>query len=471
MEVDFMSVDGALYNVPNVALKTYRKIGDHFKTHSTVMEVRHNLLQITSEDLPREGFDENPFIFLEGSSGSGKTQMCFNIMSAMDADRDFFYFLFTTPRSNSQEIYRNFANLSQLFKNCVGQDATSYLNIVSPSCSTLFSKSLFLYGFIYELLEGGISKRNVSIRPKTGLQIYDLLTEKKILTRRPIFIIDECIAIDDNTQNERLQEVRFVRNVFRSAGLGLIMLGTDSRAAKLTNTIGESSRSDIPRPWCYIVGIFPSVDVKLLSLPADTPDSIIQTLQSSRPLFAQRAALEIRNGKSFDLVLLEVFNYIVSVKKIFGNDSGRLGQIRLFQNAHYSLPGFSDRSTTLIHSHFAQIDGAKTFTLLNDGCKVGFDTPWKPCSAFPKLNDDVLLYLLLMGGKGYPAFRLESNTVPFAWFLLDNLGTYDHRGNILDFSNRIQKSNSGNFLEALLCTVVCVASHSNGIRGNCILFI
>jgi hypothetical protein len=104
---------------------------------------------------------------------------------------------------------------------------------------------------------------------------------------------------------------------------------------------------------------------------------------------------------------------------------------------------------------------------MNDGCKEGSQDTWEPCSSFPAVENDVLLYLLFMGGKDYSAFLDGKNSkpVPFSRFLLNNRAAYNSRGNRLDYGNKIQKSNSGQFLESLLATTVCVASHANGIIG------
>ena len=163
---------------------------------------------------------------------------------------------------------------------------------------------------------------------------------------------------------------------------------------------------------------------------------------------------------------MAVFKKLVNVKKIFGNYYGQLGQLRLFHNSHYQLNDFNEQSTALIHSHYAQLFGPKNFVLMNDGCIKGeCDDFWKPCSIFPKIEDDVLLYLIFMGGNGYPAFRLNGNPVPYAYFLLNINNDIDYRSNILDFSNAEQPSNDGMFLESLLCSTVCLSSHWNGVEG------
>jgi hypothetical protein len=321
-----------------------------------------------------------------------------------------------------------------------------------------------VYGFIFELLSNGVHSSAVKIEAKSGVDVRDLMIEKKIDQCRPIFILDECIAIAE----ESLKKVRFVRNCFRCLGLGLVMLGTDSRAAKLPSNIGDSSRSDFTRPWCYVFGQFPALDLSLLDLPSDgLPSWLPYILVNSRPLFAQLVVSQLLNGfTDFDNLMKDAFTNLIQVKKIFGNYYGKLGQLRLFQNAHSSLKDWDNQSTPLIHSHFAQLnEDSKNFVLMNDGCIQHTDEAWKPCSAFPKIENDLLLYLLLMGGKYHSAFRLKGRQVPYFHFLMETRGDPDYRSHILDLSNAVQTSNDGMFLESLLCSTVCLASHSNGVQG------
>jgi hypothetical protein len=446
-------VFGSFVMTENPAFISYRNIGEVLKEDSCVSKVCIFLEEITSRDIPETGFDELPFAFLEGSSGSGKSQMGFSICAQISKIRKVFYFLFDPPGSSSQEIYRNFRNISTLFKKCYSKDSKFYEEAPSPNCSRLFGETLYVYGFIYELISG---ENSSSFGPKTGKEVLDMMATKGIKLKRPVFIVDECIAISD----ESLRKVRFVRNCFRSLGLGLVMCGTDSRAAKLPSNIGTTSRSETSVAWCYVFGHFPNVNLPLLDLPEWTPEWLKIVLQHSRPLFAKFVADEIRNtcfdNFNVDKMLMAVFKKLVNVKKIFGNYYGQLGQLRLFHNSHYQLNDFNEQSTALIHSHYAQLFGPKNFVLMNDGCIKGeCDDFWKPCSIFPKIEDDVLLYLIFMGGNGYPAFRLNGNPVPYAYFLLNINNDIDYRSNILDFSNAVQRSNDGMFLESLLCSTVC----------------
>ncbi|OAJ32787.1 hypothetical protein BDEG_28667 [Batrachochytrium dendrobatidis JEL423] len=71
-----------------------------------------------------------------------------------------------------------------------------------------------------------------------------------------------------------------------------------------------------------------------------------------------------------------------------------------------------------------------------------------------------------MSGKGI--FRLLCRgwqAGAICTFLMKAKSNPDYRSHILYFSNAAQDSNDGMFLESLLCSTVCLASHSNGVKG------
>ena len=325
-------ISGTFYESINEALQKFRKNASILKSDDSVKEVCSLLIRITSGEFPESGFLDSPFVFLEGSSGSGKSQMGFTIEAKIQRQRQVFYFLFGSLGPASQKIYLNFWNISKLFNRCCIADGHLYsYDASSPNCGSLFRKKLYVFGFIYEVLSNGVHSRAVKIKAKSGMDVRDLMIKKKIDQCRPIFILDDCIAIEE----ESLRKVRFVRNCFRCLGLGLVMLGTDSRAVKLPYNIGNSSRSDFPRPWCYIFGQFPALDLSLLDLP---PDGVLPWLQyilvNSRPFFAQLVVAQLLNGfTDFDTLMKNVFMILVSVKRIFGLEiiTGNLGSFDYFR--------------------------------------------------------------------------------------------------------------------------------------------
>lgn len=250
---------------------------------------------------------------------------------------------------------------------------------------------------------------------------------------------------------------------------GLVLLGTDSRAAKLSINIGHRSMCGIAKPWCHLFGTYPPVNTLTLDLPPSLPDPIKHLLINSRPSFAQLAAQFIKSNEKHDLDV--IFKYVFTTasrrKKIFHNSFGRLGQIRLFQNAHYRYENFGDPSSTpLINSHFAILQLEANCVLLSDGTLENDpDCQWKPSSAFPELKNDLLLYLSFMGGKDFNAFQESGKPMPYSMFLMKQQEDIELRKCIVNFCNAKQKVNDGMFLESLMSASVCLASHFNGVGG------
>ena len=169
------------------------------------------------------------------------------------------------------------------------------------------------------------------------------------------------------------------------------------------------------------------------------------------------------------------------------------GQLCLFMNASYASVDSNDHATTpLIHHHFA---GLYTCAELQEPLVVNStmmllanQQKWKPISRFPPLDEDLLLYLSMMGLPGKPALfcstKMRTN-VPvqrnvWSYIVTDNQeierqsfsqATRDflqsdlYRKCMLDTSNLEQPTNDGMLLEAITAGAVCLASHCNGFTG------
>ena len=101
----------------------------------------------------------------------------------------------------------------------------------------------------------------------------------------------------------------------------------------------NNRRKEIPSPWCYIYGEFPPVQVELLTIPNNLPAYLVKMLECSRPLFSQYLAKAINLSRTGDIDewLATAFHLISGTKGSFSTSHGRLGQIRLFQNAHHNF--------------------------------------------------------------------------------------------------------------------------------------
>ena len=112
-----------------------------------------------------------PFIFICGSSGTGKTQIPFSLPHANEFP--FIYFLQNPKKDTGQAIYQQFFNVSKAFENCIEEDFESYAKKFENSgfsqltiyqCSEILEyKNMKFYsiGFIVKLFRE-ICKQRVS---------------------------------------------------------------------------------------------------------------------------------------------------------------------------------------------------------------------------------------------------------------------------------------------------------------------
>ncbi|KAJ3088317.1 hypothetical protein HK100_008076, partial [Physocladia obscura] len=184
-----------------------------------------------------------PFAFLEGSSGKGKTQTAFALISKLQSLKlPVMYLLFNKPTLSFQPIYRNFKSISSLFYDCVLHDEVNYSGNESPGFVSLTSKSLYTFGFIALLLNrfkvsNAVENFDelVEVKALDYSTVLNILSDSLFISNPPTFIIDEC-SFDEKAAGR----FRFIRNIFRTLGLRLVMLGTDGRAAMLMETMGKS---------------------------------------------------------------------------------------------------------------------------------------------------------------------------------------------------------------------------------------
>lgn len=342
----------------NEAYKAYTSIANQLVNDPTVIAICQKLCEITSSAIlipilmqsstttyvEADAF-EVPFVFLEGSSGSGKTQMAHNIISRLCLDiingapntmkRRCIYVPFLVPDKFSQRIYDNYFSVSRIFNDCIDQDLLQYEISRSLVCGTVFYQELFLFGFIFAAIfeVGGEDK---TIKPMKGQYVLERIRSDPVLKdSRPVFLLDECVLLSETPSNKH--HIRYIRNCFRSLGLGLVMMGTDSRAAELPYTTGKSSRGDeTSRAWCHIFGEYPRFRATTLPERYQHVDWYQLVLSNSRPWFSKllnEAAIRFSTA-SFEGLLRIVFEKVVRAKQIFQTSYGKLGQVRLFQNAH-----------------------------------------------------------------------------------------------------------------------------------------
>ena len=114
---------------------------------------------------------------------------------------------------------------------------------------------------LHELKVHGFDVKGVAPNPKALGEFIEQQVRARRADKLPVFVLDEAltsrIASDDG---EALRQFRLARNIFRAVGLVVILMGTNSKAAKFAFT-GHSSQSRSEggiRVWCRLITQLPT---------------------------------------------------------------------------------------------------------------------------------------------------------------------------------------------------------------------
>ena len=294
-----------------------------------------------------------PFIFIEGSSGMGKTQMAFNLRAA---GVKLVYFL--ASESQGQRIYKYHANISDAFIGSIRKDLDT-LNVDSKrrfnaSVDNFRSigedVSLYSFGFIKAMIT-----QQTSFKPITKKELIGYLNNNPD-SRNCVFFVDEFpFEVSIDRTNSNATELRFYRNIFRYFQLILIIAATNSTAKNLFLNTKCSREGEQAYKFCYIVTELPK-----FYLQKDCDEMTKYILKNSRPLFS-RLFLE-----SDSTSLEERLSFVSKQAHILkvGNSGNRNlyyihGQACLiFGNL---ADDFKIEDTALVHNHFANLKEENEF--------------------------------------------------------------------------------------------------------------
>ena len=412
-----------------------------------------------------------PFLFIEGSSGVGKTQSAFALRSALlekFKDIEFVYLVCKEPKFASiQSIYQAYDNINDAFAVCVKNDLEALKN-ERFDCTSLESRSLYIYGFIHHVLTK--PTKNFRIQKKLWGEVREVIKCCKF----PVVVLDEFPEII-NENESTINRCRLMRNSVRALKIPLVIMGTNSTAANLLQ-YSDQSRGEEQYPWCFLFPRLPPIDTQRLDFAINPNEWILDIINASRPLLGSKAYEKLGECRTVvmtvDMIddwLTRIANSLVDLKNVFKNGYGQHGQVAMFLNASYSYKSEKGDNrmhyTPLIHRHFACLPEKKPFYLTNR-LHTMESTMWVPKSIFPDPKDDVLLYLCLMGTKGFKPFRQDDNqAISFRTAAENLLQKKDGRVLTFDFVNAVQSSNSGMFLEAVMASSLIAASRKNGLQG------
>ncbi|KAE8895319.1 hypothetical protein PF003_g20690 [Phytophthora fragariae] len=462
-----------------------------------------------------------PFICVEGSSGMGKTQLAF----ALGGRRPWFYWPATRIGSDSQNLYQNFDKISDAFDEITLKDKPMKLfkaAILNSNSKFYKTELLWTYGFILALLKQYSLKTDQSTEMirfvgKTLLRVdkcnraavtefcASMKSSGKVL---PFFILDEMTP-NTNMDGGGMNMAAFQRNVFRTCGLVVIVMGTD---AKITNLIDQSGGSyKQTHMWMTIVPRFPP------NLPVALEDRAKQAawkqlvdrfpvldeiVMHSRGRFARYFVDSVAESgiRSADINLSDLLDAAfdeVSRKTQFGKDfmnkkggpdaqlmamSYSNARIDIMPSAGTEIPDRDTDSasepalkkrrlevgTKSMHLHFANLmdneltDVQRSTNQLHK-LRDGKWVPWRPLCCFPAINEDVLLYLAVLGGKKYSGYYDRVSNIPHS--TLEMFQLFPKGTGFATHKNPNALAKDFNAFENMVAQSIFCASRKKGVRG------
>ncbi|KAI9986643.1 hypothetical protein PInf_025596 [Phytophthora infestans] len=494
-------------------LAYYQRLGQEIqnKCHSCCGAILDKI-----DTIYEEGSHPTPFICVEGSSGMGKSQLAFSLGGeGRKHPRPWFYWPLLSAGEEMQPVYWNFSSIATAFKSVVEKDGLEKLpkaEILNCTSSFYSTQEIWTYGFIIELLRysscADVGAQMIRVENETfevakcGLKdVIDARTKMKVL---PFFILDEMTASVEIPNKMKLEA--FQRNVFRACGLVVIVMGTD---AKISNFLSQSQHSRTGSHWWMtVVSNFPNFQ----SIPFGDPAKeeswqkvinlhpvVKDIADNSRGLFSryfvdavvQFALEEVAENEIFaladmlDAAFKAVYVKTQDAKGFMSTETGRDAQLMAlsYTNASVKLPDFANSATSgdddwsepppkkgkvgvqSMHVHFANLvdEEITDVAVLGGRLKKVDGTRWMPICRFPVIEEDVLLYLAVLGGKEFSAYYDYNIRKRFS-----TAGVFD------EFRRRIGNEPHGNKnalrnnhfeFENLVAHALFCASRKNGVRG------
>ena len=406
-----------------------------------------------------------PFIFLHGSSGMGKTQMAFTLMNRKDLI--VYYFVCSNLGKTENPIHKRYHKMSAQFLQCVQTD------LDNPNFSLDYASG-HTFGFIVSLITGKNRFKPMTLTESSKI-IYNYLKENGPDSPKIVMFLDDF----PQREAENLNYLRFMRNVFRYLNVVAIFSSNSSSGANLIK-ISFSRNCSVRKDWCQVFSKFP----KVLNLFPDTFTKFQSyLLNNSRPLISGIFEQTLKADSSLDIsqVLGSVGTKIHQLKMnykqrfAFGQICLLLGIKNIVCNV-YSLNMVS-------RSHFANL-AEDAPSMLEMGCdcicKICGMCTWSPSLSFPNPKEDIILFLCLMGNKGYfPICEPNTtNRIPFKQSFMDikEIRNSEMRSNYFLDSNEwgdldMRFEDPQGFyctrleLEVITTAILSLCSHYEGLDG------
>ncbi|KAG1713285.1 hypothetical protein DVH05_001005 [Phytophthora capsici] len=496
-------------------LEYYQRLGQEIQTNC---QQHCSPILDKIDQIYREGPHPKPFICVVGSSGMGKSQLAFALGGeGRERPRPWFYWpLAGSAEAGKQNVYKNFLSIARAFNSVVMQDLRDNEedDILACELPGYEKKALWTYGFIIELLRycsgANVGAQMVRIEEVTfkvskssHKAVVDMRTRMedngKVL---PFFILDEM------TQTAELPEMKrkaaFQRNVFRTCGLVVVVMGTDAKIMNLVNQSSDSRQDS--HWWMTVVPCFPPYQYISFRVPAKDNawtraiqlDGVVELIaKNSRGLFSRYfvdAVVEfvlnpvtgneaLKLTDLLDSAFEAVSNKAQLAKGFMIKRDGTDSQLKAISYTHSTavIPnltilvddGTSEHplkkrkvSVENMQVHFANLED-EDITDVNVYWGRLFrrntrEEHWGPACHFPAIDKDVLLYLAVLGGKQSAYCNAMENEMEYSTvYAFEMLRTRVTRSHV----NSNSLSINGDELENLVAHALFCASRRHGVGG------
>jgi hypothetical protein len=453
----------------NAEFQRYAKIGQDIANDPAIDAI----LAAVNKVRDGEASATPPFVFVDGSSGVGKTQAAFALRARGQLVH---HLLLSKVGDDSQPIYKALRPLSNAFVAQLEKDLdvlrrATDSDPLATATLEVFAAPLASAGFLLALLCG-----NKEGRRATVLALREAVGSLAADTRRAVvFVLDE---VDVKGDNGRLL---LARNLLRACRLPVVLMGTNATAANYIAGGSQTRVGDTMWPWAHVFVRLPRVTPRLAaSLPSGLEavrPFVLAEMRRCRPWFSHlladafRAALADRAVPATPASLLDTMVDSVAERIYTGKPqlrqlAGLFGQLCMLMPQYTSFAYRKDGISNFVSVHFAHLQGEDPITLFVIGGKLCTSDKccWVPSCFFPDNAHESILQLALGGTRTRPAFALGSK-------VLRVVEVFNQLKNPLN-TTRVDDSNpqaqalSGDALEAQAATAMVVASRPAGLGGT-----
>ncbi|KAH9088568.1 hypothetical protein Ae201684P_017177 [Aphanomyces euteiches] len=370
-----------------------------------------------------------PFISVNGSTGMGKSQLAF----ALQGDRPYFYWPAAQLTEFCQDMYLSFLSISNHFHDFVVLDRPTDKNendILNTLSCMYKQDELWTYGFLRALLEY-CSTANLEAN---GSMIRMVDATPLRVAKCNLKDVRATIARMKSKKKERKDHGGISTKCVSCLWSRVILMGSDTEVTDLTVRITASYVEEIR--WMTAVSRFPPYQIVVDEPEEETWRRVVQQFPvveyivvHSSEWFARKFTQEVLKlvKKKSDIQLKDLLDYalfaihqmVLYTKHKFDTEGA---QMMAVSYANISTcddqPAMKIRrlefGSSAMHWHLANLvdesvsDISKAGNGFYNRSKANL-SPWEAKCCFPRIDQDVLLYLSVLGGHSRSAYASKFN--------------------------------------------------------------